>query len=66
MKKLHDEMNFGEGETNKKRQEKIKNVLANSTHIHELLAKSFFKTDLAKKSNIRFKGYSLNSKFKVE
>ena len=45
---IDNEMNFEEGETNKRRQEKIKNVLANSTYIHELLAKSFYRDDLVK------------------
>ena len=48
---MDDEMNFEEGETNKKKQEKIKNVLANCIRIHELLAKSFYKADLAKKKS---------------
>ena len=55
-----------EGETNKKRQEKMKNVLADYIRMHELLAKSFYKTDLGKKSNIQFEEYSSSLEFKVE
>ena len=43
------EILFEKGETNKERQEKIKNVLVDCTHIHELQAKSFYKADLDKK-----------------
>ena len=35
----------------------MKNVLADCTCMHELLAKSVYKVDLGKKSNIWFKGY---------
>ena len=51
---MDNEIDFEEGGTNKERQKKMKNVLANCTYMHELLAKSFYKVDLDKKSNIRF------------
>ena len=51
---MDNDIDFEEGETNKKRQEKIKNVLADCTRMHELLAKSLYKADLGKKSNIQF------------
>ena len=63
---INNEINFEEGKTNKERQEKMKNVLADCTGIHELLAKSSYKADLAKKSNIDFEGYSSSSESEVE
>ena len=45
---MDNEIDFEEGETNKERQEKIKNVLADCTCMHELPAKSFYKADLDK------------------
>ena len=64
--KMDNEINFEEGETIKERQEKIKNVLADCTCMHELLAKSFYKAELGKKSNIWFEGYSSSSESEVE
>ena len=55
---MNDEMNFEEGKTNKEREEKVKNILVDSTRIHELLAKSFYEANSTNKSNIQFKGYS--------
>ena len=63
---MDNEIDFEKGETNKKRQEKIKNALADCTHMHELLAKSFYKAYLDKKSNIRFEGYNSSLESKVE
>ena len=63
---MDNEIDFEEGETIKERQEKIRNVLVNCTRMHELLAKSFYKAELGKKSNIRFEGYSSNSESEVE
>ena len=63
---MDNEIDFEEGETIKERQEKIKNVLADCTRMHELLAKSFYKAELSKKSNIRFEGYSSSSESEVE
>ena len=58
---MDNEIDFEDGETNKERQEKIKNVLTNCTRIYELLANSFYKADLGKKSNIQFERYSSSS-----
>ena len=63
---MDNEINFEEDETNKERQEKMKNVLRNCIRIHELLAKNFYKVDLAKKSNIQFESYSSSLEFEVE
>ena len=63
---MHNEIDFEEGETIKERQEKIKNVLADCTCMHELPAKSFYKAELGKKSNIWFEGYSSSSESEVE
>ena len=63
---MDNEIDFEEGETIKKRQEKIKNVLADCTRMHELLAKSFYKTKLGKKSNIQLEGYRSSSESEVE
>ena len=63
---MDNKINFEEGETNKERQEKMKNVLANCIHMYELLAKSFYKVDLGQKSKIWFEGYSSNSESEIE
>ena len=63
---MDNEIDFEGGETNKERQEKIKNVLADCISMYELLAKSFYKVDLDKKSNIQFEGYSLSLESKLE
>ena len=63
---MDNEIDFEEGETNKERQEKKKYILADCTRMHELLAKSFYKDELGKKSNIRFEGYSSSSESEVE
>ena len=63
---MDNEIDFEEGETMKERQKKIKNVLADCTRMHELLAKSFYKAELGKKTNIQFEGYSSSSESEVE
>ena len=63
---MDNEIDFEKGETNKERQEKIKNVLADCTHMYELLVKSFYKVNLDKKSNIWFEGYSSSLESEVE
>ena len=50
----------------RKDKKKLKNVLTDCTCMHELLAKSFYKAELSKKSNIRFEGYSSSSESEVE
>ena len=42
---MNNEINFEEGETNKERQEKMKNILMDCIRIHESLAKSFYKAN---------------------
>jgi len=44
----------------KERQEKIKNMLADSTRVHQLLAKSFYKCHLEKNSNAHFANSTYN------
>ena len=63
---MDNDIDFEEGETIKETQEKIKNVLADCTRMHELLAKSFYKAELGKYSNIRFEEYSSSSESEVE
>ena len=63
---MENEIDFEKDKTNKERQEKIKNVLGDYIYIHELLAKSFYKADLGKKSNIWFEGYNSSSDSEVE
>ena len=50
----------------RKNKKKKENVLVDCTHIHELLAKNFYKVNLAKKINIQFESYYSSSESEVK
>ncbi len=58
---IDKEENSDHQQSRKERQDNMKNMLIEATRVHELLAKSFYKANLAEKSNIRFEGYNSDS-----
>ena len=56
-----NENNIDHQETKKERQEKMKDMLADALRVHELLAKSFYKAQLAERTSIDFEGYNSDS-----